>query len=243
MRNPNWAHRQRARAHTALPNTRRFNYGRGGDANLAEAKFKEIQRAYQTLSDGGLPLRGEAGGGPRRTAAGRARTSAGASYSRDDEWWGKEGQYGAAHRPGYETHGAGYMGFGGKNGNQHFYEDAASAAVQQDAKRAWVSYAGVALFAAGLGAVVLSSGRERQARQDEDMVEAWMNPATRRWERVPPHLRKSPMLSSLIELKPKAVVNASTPSGKSMRRRPSARTLDGARAADAYRAREQGHRN
>ena len=83
--------------------------------------------------------------------------------------------------------------------------------------------------------------RDQAKKARGELVDAWWNNATRRWEKPQPFMFKDPMLSAGIHLKPPSMVHAaSTPSNRSKRKQ--SLTLDGSKAADAYRAREQGHR-
>jgi len=133
------------------------------------------------------------------------------------------------------------MGFKGKGGQQHWYEDTAAAAVNEDRARMYRSWMGFAVFAIGLATVTYTSSRDRAAKERGELVDAWWNTATRRWERPPPYMFKDKMMSTAIHLKPPTMVwEAST--ARQARRKQSL-TIDGVNAADSYRAREQGHRS
>ena len=106
----------------------------------AEAKFKELQQAYQLLRQPGA-LNAAARGEPNYSSGGggggwQPSQPGGAAASRvqQQQWWSKKGHYGEASQPGYNPHSA-YMGFGGPNGQSHFYEDTAAAAKAEDHKR------------------------------------------------------------------------------------------------------------
>lgn len=208
----------------------------------AEEQFKVVQQAYQLLSaPGGLreaAMSGAASSDGHGTRYGRG-TAAG---HRDQppfgkqEWWGN--QYGPASRPGYNPH-QGYMGFGASG--QHYYEDTSAAAQAEDTKRMYRSWFGAAIFCVGLYAVTYTGARDKAAKERGDLVDAWWNQGTRRWEKPLPHMFKDPMLSALIHLKPPNIVHKSTAPG-TVKARKQAVTIDGHNVADAYRAREQGHR-
>ena len=225
----------------------------GGSKSNAEEQFKVLQQAYQLLSEpGGLRAAaagpsaqpgGGAGGFGYRTSHSR-RGGGGPAYDpsfrqqHESEFWGDEKRYGGAHKPGYNAHG-GYMGFDGKGGGNHWYEDTASAAKKEDHSRMLRSWVGLAIFGGGLWACTYSSRRDTAAKERGELVDAWYNQNTRRWEKPLPHMRKDPMLSSLIALKPPHMVHA--PSTTRQPPRKQAQTIHGNSAADAYRAREQGH--
>lgn len=226
----------------------------GGSKDNAEERFKELQQAYQFLSEPG-GLRAAVSGqsatssepgheGYRTSHARRRATTSGASTAGragSENWWGDEKRYGAAHRAGYNPHGAGYMGFGGKEGGQHWYEDTSKAAKEVDQSRMVRSWISIALFGAGLYAVSYSSSRDKQAKERGDVVDAWFNQSTRRWEKPLPHMFKDPMLSSLIHLKPPHMVHNATTTRPAARKQ--AAGIDGTGVTDSYRAREQGHRS
>lgn len=156
----------------------------GNSRPAAEERFKELQNAYQLLSaPGGLreattgPPRSQAEAGAagfstshaRRRATGDRRTG----RAGDENWWGDEKRYGAAHHSGYNPHGGGYMGFNGKQGDQHWYEDTAKAAKEVDDSRMVRSWISIALFGAGLYACSSSSMRDRKAKEKGEVVDAW----------------------------------------------------------------------
>ncbi len=152
----------------------------------AEARFRQVKNAYQILSGGGAP----------------EDEARGAAHA---------GRGGQQHRARYEPRGrAGYMGFGGRAGTNHWYEDTAAAAEAEQRARHWRMFAGASIFAAGLLAVVLTSRRDTAKRESGELVDAWFNQATKRWEVPPPHIYKDPMLSSLVRLKPPVAVHAAT---------------------------------
>jgi curved DNA-binding protein CbpA len=177
----------------------------GGSKDNAEERFKELQQAYQFLSEpGGLRAAvsgqsassSEPGHEGYRTshARRRATTSSASTAGRagSENWWGDEKRYGAAHRAGYNPHGAGYMGFGGKEGGQHWYEDTSKAAKEVDQSRMVRSWISVALFGAGLYAVSYSSSRDKQAKERGDDAQACVfkraahlaAESVARWQRV-----------------------------------------------------------
>ena len=136
----------------------------------AEAKFKELQQAYQMLSEPGAlhrAVRGESSstgtytGTNTGTYSGRRRGAAyqDGRYREPEErehLWGE--RFGPASRPGYNPH-TGYMGFGGKNpnGKNHFYEDTAAAAENKERMHMYRSWGGFLVFALGLGTVYYTS--------------------------------------------------------------------------------------
>ena len=213
----------------------------GGSKQSAEAKFKELQNAYQLLSaPGGLheALRGDSGGPSSSGRPGQSRTATPQQDAAD--WWGEEKHYGAAHKSGYNAYG-GYMGFNGAGGQGHWYEDTANAAKAEDHSRMLRSWLGVALFGVGLGFVCYTGRRDSAAKARGELVDAWWNQSTRRWEKPQPHMFKDPLLSGLIHLKPPSVVHNATQTRQQQRKQ--SVTLDGVRVRDSYRAREQGHRS
>ena len=216
----------------------------------AEAKFKELQAAYQLLSAPGAlhaAARGDtstaAYGDGMRGASGMGTTARGA---RQQEWYSKTGAYGAASQPGYNPH-TSYTGFGGPKGQAHWYEDTAAAAAKEDQSRMFRSWFGVGLFTLGFLFVTWTSSRDQAAKKRGELVDAWWNQATRRWEKPAPHMFKDPMLSSLIHLKPPSLVHEAATAKQiaSLRhnKRKPAKTLDGVNVGDAYRQREQGTRS
>ena len=219
----------------------------GPSKAAAEAKFKEVQQAFTFLKRPGA-LReaaaahaasgswsyGARGRGGRGAHPGEARHR----HASPEQEWGDERMYGSANRPGYNPYGGGYMGFG--KGGAHWYEDTAAAAAAEDRSRMFRTWFGLGIFALGLFAVTYTSQRDRKAKARGDLVDAWYNHSTRRWERPLSHMYKDPLLSSLIDLKPPDMVHAA--STKKPKPRKPVRTLDGVKAADAYRAREQGMR-
>lgn len=107
---------------------------------------------------------------------------------------------------------------------------------------------GAAIFGAGLYAVTYTSSRDKAAKARGELVDAWWNQGTRRWEKPQPHMFKDPMLSSLIHLKPPSMVHEAS-SAKAMaaasarrRQQSQAVTLDGVNIKDAYRQRQDGSR-
>ena len=76
--------------------------------------------------------------------------------------WGE--RFGPASRPGYNPH-TSYMGFNGKKGNEHWYEDTAEAAKAEDRSRMYRSWTGFLIFAVGLSTVFYTNRvRSVQAR-------------------------------------------------------------------------------
>ena len=220
----------------------------------AEAKFKEVQQAYQRLCAPGAlrdAVRGShpsAGGGggdssssyytgsSTYTHSGRRK---GAAYqdgryhdaqARENLWGDR---FGPASRPGYNPH-TSYMK------SQMHYGDTAAAAAAEDRSRMHRMWLGFGLFLGGLGLVSYTSVRDRRAKERGELVDAWWNAQTRRWERPHAWMFKDPLVSSGIHLKPPSMVHAASPP-RPAKSKP-ARTLDGSTARDAYRAREQGMR-
>ena len=89
----------------------------------AEAKFKELQAAYQFLSEPGAlrsAARGEqSSASSSGSAPGARRAGRGDARVRSQQWWSKTGAYGAASRAGYNPHQS-YMR------QAHWYEDVAA---------------------------------------------------------------------------------------------------------------------
>lgn len=215
----------------------------GGSKQAAEAKFKELQSAYELLKAPGAlheALRGDGAGPSYNGRPGQQRARTATPQQDHADWWGKEKHYGAAHKAGYNAYG-GYMGFGGADGQSHWYEDTAAAAKAEDHSRMLRSWLGAAIFGVGLGFVWYTGRRDQAAKARGELVDAWWNQSTRRWEKPQPHMFKDPLLSGLIHLKPPSIVHDATT--RRMARKPEARTLDGVRVRDSYRAREQGHRS
>ena len=75
-----------------------------------------------------------------------------------------------------------------------------------------------------------------------DLVEAWYNQTTRRWEPPRPPMYKDPLPRNLIHLKPPHMVHKPGSPGGAQQRRESTRTLDGLTPEQAWRARQQGTR-
>ena len=92
----------------------------------------------------------------------------------------------------------------------------------------------------GEPAVTWTSSRDKAAKERGELVDAWWNQNTRRWERPLPHMFKDPLLSSLIHLKPPGVVY--DPTTKRPPPRQQSVTLDGVKVSDAWRQRTQGTR-
>ena len=214
----------------------------------AEAKFKELQSAYQLLKQPGAlraAMHEQSGGmaygaGPSTHAGRRARGAAyqDGRYRRPEEaMWGE--RYGPASKPGYDPNTT-YMGFKGKGKHGHWYEDTAAAAADEDRRRMFRSWGGLLVFALGLGTVYYTGRRDKLAKQRGELVDAWWNNATRRWERPQPYMFKDPFMSSAITLKPPNQVWE--PSTKRAPNRKQSVTIDGANARDSYLARAQGHR-
>jgi curved DNA-binding protein CbpA len=192
----------------------------GPSKPAAEAKFKELQQAYQLLSAPGAlreALRGPAGGGgPSSGGPGQfhgEHARGGSQNAGQQQWWGEK--YGQASRPGYNPHGS-YMGFGGggAGGRQHWYEDTAAAAAAEDHSRMLRSWAGVALFAAGMFAVTYTGSRDRKAKERGELVDAWWNQSTRRYVRAL-LLPTDPPLPNLAPTRPQSHANhpSSSPTG------------------------------
>ena len=84
----------------------------------------------------------------------------------------------------------------------------------------------IGFFALGLWAVQSSTARDKRAKDRGELVDAWFNQTTRRWEPPRAHMYKDPLLSSLIHLKPPSMVHKGTkPGGATPCTKP--RTLDG----------------
>jgi len=105
----------------------------------------------------------------------------------------------------------------------------------------------VATFVLGLSAVTLSARRDNRRLESGELVEAYFNQVTRRWEKASPSMKRDPLLSTLVHLKSPEVVygHGLTGSGGQPRHAPrrSALTIDGRRASDAFRDRQSGARS
>lgn len=207
----------------------------------AEEKFKMIQQAYEVLTGRGnhqpqqqRPHQSHYDGvGARRRRAG----AAGAGGHN----WGTGARYGPAGEAGYNPHQS-YMGFG-KDG-KHWYEDTEAASKTVDTQNHWKMFASTGVFLFGLWLVQSSGARDQRAKEKGELVDAWWNHTTRRWETPKPQMYKDPLLSSLIDLKPPSMVYG----GKSQliqqaNRASSTRTLDGLTPEQAYRLRQTGTRS
>ena len=156
----------------------------------AEEQFKAAQRAYDQLTNkAGAGGGGGGGGTPGWRAPGQGasahRAAQGATSS--NNYWGTRQQFGEAHRAGYNTH-KGYMGFHADN--RHWYEDTANAAKREDHSRMVWSWVGLAIFAAGLWLCAGTAARDRAKKERGELVDAWFNQTTRRWEKPPAHMFK-----------------------------------------------------
>lgn len=126
------------------------------------------------------------------------------------------------------------------------YEDTQAAASKTEQQHKVVMWTCIGVFAFGLWAVQSSSASDKAAKERGELVDAWYNQTTRRWETPRQHMYKDAMLSSLIMLKPPAQVYKPNQSfaGESRASQPKlARTLSGVALADAYRQRQTGSRS
>ena len=101
-------------------------------------------------------------------------------------------------------------------------------------------WAGVGTFILGLAAINLSAARDRRLKERGELVDAWFNQATRRWETPPPHMHKDALMSTAIHLKPPSLVHSAAEKARVRRRSRAARTLDGSTAEQSYLARQRG---
>uniref|UniRef100_A0A7S0NSC5 J domain-containing protein n=1 Tax=Calcidiscus leptoporus TaxID=127549 RepID=A0A7S0NSC5_9EUKA len=182
----------------------------------AEEKFKQIQAAYQRL----LNTHDEA-----------ARPSGSVRRKSRNPYGGKS-QYGEAGKAGYDPF-KGYMNFNASKETTDVRTRVENARHQR-----MLVCAGA--FTVGLLAVMMTSRRDQKKREKGELVDAYWNQVTRRWEIAPATMLKDPLLSTMVHLKPPEMVHKATPNIR--RTKSKARTLDGRNADDAYRARQQGHR-
>jgi len=207
----------------------------GSSKAHAEEQFKAGLKAYETLSTKGSEPAGRAGRTPGSAGMNARHHAQGATSS--NNYWGTRSQFGEASRAGYNPY-KGYMGFHADN--RHWYADTANAAKREDQARMVRSWVGLSLFALGLWACTHTATRDSAAKQRGELVDAWFNQSSRRWEKPQPHMLKDPFLSSLIHLKPPDQVYNASPVRPNKRK--TATTLDGSKVDAAYRAREQGMR-
>ena len=229
----------------------------------AEEKFKTILGAYQALTGVGGAQQQQQQQQQQYyydvASRRRGRTARGGHN------WGSAEAFGHAGNP-HES----YMGFG--PGGKHWcarplwtghihrkhrrpcpsrpgvrrYEDTQAAASKTEQRHKVVMWTCIGVFAFGLWAVQSSSASDKAAKERGELVDAWYNQTTRRWETPRQHMYKDAMLSSLIMLKPPAQVYKPNQSfaGESRASQPKlARTLSGVALADAYRQRQTGSRS
>ena len=194
----------------------------GASKARAEEKFKAIKQAYEALAAAGVGG-AAAGGAAQRQAQRQSR----------HRFRARRPQQSAAFTF------TSYLGFRGRHGHSHWYEDTAHAAERVDAQRARRMWAGVGTFILGLAAINLSAARDRRLKASGDLVDAWFNQATRRWETPPPHMHKDALMSTAIHLKPPHTVYRAS-SARGGRRAGATRTLDGSTAEHSYLARQRG---
>ena len=159
----------------------------GASKAAAEQRFKQIALAYETLvaeeaeASSSTARGGGRGAGPRR------------SRERAYETWGTRAQYGSASRPGYNPY-RGYMDFGADT-------PAGEARARTERRRMQWTLGCVATFVLGLSAVTLSARRDNRRLESGELVEAYFNQVTRRWEKASPSMKRDPLLSTLVHLK------------------------------------------
>lgn len=159
----------------------------GASKAAAEQRFKQIALAYETLvaeeaeASSSTARGGGRGAGPRR------------SRERAYETWGTRAQYGSASRPGYNPY-QGYMDFGADT-------PAGEARARTERRRMQWTLGCVATFVLGLSAVTLSARRDNRRLESGELVEAYFNQVTRRWEKASPSMKRDPLLSTLVHLK------------------------------------------
>ena len=109
------------------------------------------------------------------------------------------------------------------------YEDTQAAASKTEQRDKFKMWAGIGVFAFGLWAVQSSTARDKRAKERGELVDAWFNQTTRRWETPRAAMYKDPLLSSLIHLKPPSKVYKATAPGQGGQAAPRAkpRTFDG----------------
>lgn len=200
----------------------------------AEENFKAIQAAYQLLSTQGAHFVGGAQGSARyRGGAGRrGEGKYGHTGYHSSQQWGE--QYGAASKAGYNAFASEMFR------SPDAYTNEASARVQSARERTVLICAST--FIIGLAAIILTGRRDQAAKDRGDLIDAYYNQATRRWEHATPAMMKDPLLSTLVTLKPPSIVHKPLV-GAHQRRHKRAQTLDGQNVDAAYRARQQGTRS
>ena len=130
-----------------------------------------------------------------------------------------------------------YLGFRGRPGTLtgtrtlHTRRSAST----PNARRMW---AGVGTFILGLAAINLSAARDRRLKASGDLVDAWFNQATRRWETPPPHMHRTLSCKRRLPQTASHVYRASSARGG--RRAGAFETLDGSTAEHSYLARQRG---
>ena len=122
------------------------------------------------------------------------------------------------------------------------YEDTAEAAKRAEQRNLYRVLFSAGFFFLGLWYIGYSGRRDKAALERGDLVEAWYNQTTRRWEPPRPPMYKDPLLRNLIHLKPPHMVHKPGSPGGAQQRRESTRTLDGLTPEQAWRARQQGTR-
>jgi len=207
----------------------------------AEEKFKMIQQAYEALAHPGRNPQQQQQQQPHQSyydGAGARRRRAGAAGAGGHNW-GTSDRYGPAGEAGYNPHQS-YMGFG-KDG-KHWYEDTEAASKKVDQQNNWKLFASTGFFLFGLYWVQSSGARDQRAKDKGELVDAWWNHTSRRWETPKPQMYKDPLLSGLIHLKPPSMVYGGKSQLIQANRASSTRTLDGLTPEQAYRLRQTGSR-
>mmetsp|Transcript_20555 Transcript_20555/g.43448 ORF Transcript_20555/g.43448 Transcript_20555/m.43448 type:complete len:237 (+) Transcript_20555:319-1029(+) len=192
----------------------------------AEERFKQIQSAYQSLSTNYDPRMPPMNGPPTDGMGFPGRRYGTPSYNRRADEWGPNP---AAKNP-FKS----YMDF------SHPEVANARQRVQQGKKQRTLICAGV--FGVGMLLVVLSANRDHRKRKSGDLIDAYYNQATRRWEPATAAMMKDPLLSTLVHLKKPEMVFQPTAASRRRPQRVQSRTADGSTAQEAYRARQQGTR-
>lgn len=188
----------------------------------AEEKFKQIQDAYQRLLHAHEAAARPSGAVRRDPRAGMAAHNA----------YGGRSRYGEAGKGGYDPF-KGYMKFNAD-------KETADVRTRVENARHQRMLVCAGAFTVGLLVVMMTSRRDQKKREKGELVDAYWNQVTRRWEIAPAAMMKDPLLSTMVHLKSPEIVHKTTTNAR--RTQSKARTLDGRTADEAYRARQQGHR-
>lgn len=178
------------------------------NAIAAQERFKRLSEAYTTLTQQPHALDDH-----RRS---RARSAAAASARHASEWGPDTG---FASRPNYDTY-TSYMDF-----NSDSEMRSAAARVERDRSRR--TLVGVCTLFGGLVVVTLSARSDNRRLAKGELVHAFFNQNSRRWEVATAAMRRDPMLSAMVHLKPPDVVYENTMDRQKRRAAGRVQTIDG----------------